>query len=100
MSQQDGQRNTRNEGLHAERDELPAWLRPRQPAKRGTLRRFALVYCALAIIALGLYQFGQQSGLVRLLDSKVDGLLAHAITAFQPLEGQASADASCIRSTS
>lgn len=88
MSQADGQRHNRDKQLDAERGDMPAWLQPKQPATRSVFKRFALVYCALAIIALGLYQFGQQSGLVRLLESKVDGLLNPA-----PASGEATTDA-------
>jgi hypothetical protein len=90
MSQQDGQRNTRSEHLYANQADLPAWLQPKQTPKRSAFSRFALVYSALAIIALGLYQFGQQSGLARVLEHKVAGLLnsAPATTALQPLDRQ------------
>lgn len=95
MSQRDGQHDTHSEPLNADWNDAPAWLQPKRPPKRSAFSRFALVYSTLAIIALGLYQFGQQSGLARLLEHRVAGLLAPApaVTALQPLEMQPPADA-------
>ena len=95
MSRQDGQHNRRSEQLNADWNDAPAWLQPKQPPKRSAFRRFALVYSALAIIVLGLYQFGQQSGLIRLLEHKVAGLFdpAPAATERQTLTMPPPADA-------